>query len=208
MVFEIAGVNHFDPLGRQGLYSWLVGRVAKYASSPSFVGVEYHQEVFQAIKQQRPSFRTLINELWPDLGCRDAAVLADALAYEGDTHLAVVPTVPTVWLDPRALPESGAAVERYAELRLGMYRGFANAADGTLPFLMGLSKVARSIATNDIDFSRSAVFADRAAEAARSLGGSWSVLIVGNGHAMVPPSRSMRGILEGAGHLCLVESLC
>jgi hypothetical protein len=95
VILRIAGVNHFDPGGRQKLVKWLLSWSKKFGK-PAFVATEWDKEIFARVKTQRKEFERLIGDQWPPLSAGLSSVLTLSLAYEGDAYLEVFPDVPGV----------------------------------------------------------------------------------------------------------------
>lgn len=194
---HVVGINHFDPLIPPRLSSHLQALAQEHSSPPAFVGVEYAKKVFLEIKAQRPRFRELLRNTWPEMTSKDLEILADSLAYEGDRHLAIFPDSPTLWLEivRGVLPGT---IENYAENRLAMYRERG----GSDPSPARISQEIQRIAMDNFDLNRSATFAQTVLNGIRDLHGTWAITVTGSGHTRANRPGSMCQLLEASGVLC------
>ncbi len=117
----LAGVNHLDPLGRERLVERL-GRIADDGVRPEFAAVEYDPQHFSRIvDEQRPAFRRLLKQAWPDLDDAELDLLELSLGYEGDAHRAIFPKAEVVWLD-QGREEDSDVLETFARDTVVKYR--------------------------------------------------------------------------------------
>ena len=216
MKLYIAGVYHFDPLGRNNLRQWLQGLASANNGSPAFIATEWDENLFALIKGQRRTFRELAQKEWPNAASDLLDTLERSLGYEADTHTEFFPNVEVLWLDQGRQ----AIVERYAEGRLNMYRSYLEGEQLPTQSSMGLAKfsaVARQRADSseaerqrtqlfEEESERDTKFASLILERIAKGGGVWAIAIVGGRHASEGKG-SMRQLLEEQGQLCEVTVL-
>lgn len=199
----IAGINHFDPLGRERLRAWLTELAAGQPTSPSFVAVEFDPRHLEALRAQRPVFRAAVHAEWPDLPASDLDQHARSLGYEGDTHAEVFPDVETLWLDQGRAVEPG-TVAQHALQRVRALRYLARHNALMLPGVVS-EQVQAHTRPEVFSPERSRVFAERITARLGAGGGRWAVAIVGASHASDRFRNSMRSLLEQAGVRCDVR---
>ncbi len=208
MRLRVAGVNHNDVLGRDRLLAWLQKVCNEENSHPSFVAVEYNRSHFADIKSQRPLFRKLAAEVWPNSSKQVFDTIQDSLAYEGDLHELIFSGAETVWLDQGRLVDDPTRLSKYACDRLKIYRNFIKSER------LALSPEDFSTMSNaawkhreppqpdDRDFKFAEVLLDRFIRDQTD----WGIAIVGSDHASGVDG-SMVNRLEGEGVVCQVKQL-
>ena len=200
MKIYMIGINHNDPLGRDNLRNWLQILSNQNSDRPAFVAIEYDQQHFERIKAQRSDFLIKLQSTFLTIPLNDLIRLTQSLAYEGDTHIDVLPNVKTIWLDEdRQAYETD--IKNYAERRLGIYKSFLKHCKELT--LIELSKISWQVANPDSNPNRCEMFARRVIKEALNKIGHWAIIIVGANHVSSAPT-SMRSILEVAGFNCEV----
>lgn len=207
---EIAGILHFDPLCKQRLIRWLKEQALLPDVPLEFVAVEWDNELFELVKSQRLLMRKLVEETWLDAQPSFLDVFAEALAFEGDTHLKVFPTVETLWLDQRRIVNDRKIITNYVRERIEVYRSYL---PNPVPYLdqnvlEGMSCEAwrrvgkRQVGGTPRDFKFATLILERIKEARTG----WAIAIVGADHAS-ENSDSLRSRLENAGIHCFVVEM-
>src|SRR5258706_3158668 len=183
----IAGVNHFDPLCRVRLENWLRALLSSQSTPPSVVAVEWDEAIFNKVKSQRANVRVLATSRWPQSTVEFLNALEATVAFEADTHIPLMPGIPTVWLDQgRALPYSD-AIEKYAPDRIRIYDSYIPA--GTTTFDSSLLDTMSLEAWKQLDkggaseTDRDTIFADIITKHLGSEKSTWAIVIVGAKHA-------------------------
>lgn len=205
MLLRIAGINHFDPLGRRKLQDW----VARYANNPAlaFVATEWDQDIFERVRGQRQRFQQLAARRWPEFSPQLLEILSMSLGYEADSHTQSFPNSEILWLDQgrEANPED---INHYAEDRIQLYASFID--DGLdlaneEQMLLAMSERADQraagadgIGLRDQAFAR--LILDRVTH------DGWAMVIVGRRHAS-DSEGSMRRLLEEGRQRCEVALL-
>ncbi len=203
MVVVMVGVIHDDPLGRTDLLARLRALALRRSNPPAFVAVEYDQHHFRSIADQRPRFRSLIKTECDALTSAELDVYSHSLAYDGDSHYEVFPSVPVLWLDEgRKWCEND--LKKYPECQLAMYR---HRSDGELCNIEKLSCTMKAVtqrSTSSIpDWKvRNEKFSKRICDRILEVNGSWAIAITGKLHACNSVCGSMRQLLEAAGVNC------
>lgn len=210
MQIYIAGICHFDPLCRARLETWLRGLLASHSTQPSFVAVEWAEEIFNQVKSQRPGLRSRAISNWKSSTTAYLDVLEASLAFEADTHNAIFPNCQTIWLDQgRDLPYSD-ALKEYASERLKIYATYIPPAtknfDGDLLNIMSEKAWAESDKDRKGATDRDEKFAKIIIEHLSADTGAWAVVIVGINHARRDIDRMLYR-LEAAGFVCEVAEL-
>src|SRR5713226_4921616 len=95
----IAGVCHQDPKGKANLKKWLHDLSADNDGPPAFVGVEYNERTFAALRKQRPMLRERVKSLCPRASSDLLDALEQCLLYEPDAVADVFPDVEPLWLE-------------------------------------------------------------------------------------------------------------
>jgi hypothetical protein len=217
MRIHIAGVNHYDPLGRFQLERWFITLSKNEQGSPAFIAVEWSEPIYRAIQRQSHKMRALAFEEWPGITHETVSILQLSLAYEASSHSTVFPRTPILWLDAgREAEIDQDDIENYVEARFRMYRAFLKnktlerAGRGYLlerPFLTEISREAwaRSDQNQAVDKQRDTKWADLI------LGGlsnpqMWAAAVVGANHA-IRQAGSLRSILESYSVECYASIL-
>ena len=199
----VAGIHHFDPLCRGRLLNWLKSLNKSHEHSPIFVAVEWDKDLFGKVVPQRPLLYRLAKKEWPQSSSFFLTILSEAMAFEGDTHIEVFPTVPILWLDS-GRNVTLEIIEDYAKDRLNVYKSF-------LPFgvaklddkaLLIMSKEAWNRSNKPTQGnSRDTKFAKSIYEHNDQLRNCWAIAIVGTNHASSVQDY-MVSILIGQGIKC------
>lgn len=206
MDLYIAGVNHYDPMGRVRVADWLRDLARRREGGPAFVAVEFDETHFNTLRQQRTRYRNWIHRLWPDVPDKDLRLFEMSLGYEGDTHKESFANAEVVWLDNgrNVAPET---LDQHARLRLLTLRYFEQRNSLMLPGVV--SEQVQGYSRPDV-FSpeRSRVFAERLLPLLKPDRKGWAVAITGASHASDRFDNSMRSLLEAAGIPCEVRYFC
>jgi hypothetical protein len=206
MRLRIAGINHFDVLGRSELGQWL----AQYANEqpgPSFLAAEWDQAIFERVRDQRTHFRGLIAARWPGFSNDMLTTLEMSLAYEADSHLLLYPDLNILWLDARR-DANQVDVDQFAEDRLARYAELVGNdlnLENEQQVLTAMSEAADARFGGGVaDPRRDRRFVARIVRQARD--DEWAFVIVGRHHA-ADVEGSMRCLLEERDHVCEVTQL-
>jgi hypothetical protein len=209
MILRIAGINHFDPAGRQRLTDWLAFSSKKFGN-PAFVGTEWDRDIFARVKSQRGEFQGLISKQWPNLSPGLLKVLTLSLAYEADSHTEVLSDVEVVWLDEgRQAQEDD--IQNYARDRFAMYQRWLGGEvterdDSVILAKMSERAIGEAGRPPSVGNERDAKFADSILRRVGKGGGDWAVVIVGKFHALTYKG-AMRQLLEEKEQSCEVSPL-
>ena len=95
----LVGTAHYDLRGRESLIRTLKGFDQYSDSTPAFVGVEYSEEETLSRIASRPRIKKQFAEQWPDLTADELNQIAETYGYDADSHGAVFPDSPTLFLD-------------------------------------------------------------------------------------------------------------
>jgi len=206
MLLRIAGINHFDVLGRDKLEQWFAAFAAE-RPGPSFLATEWDPIIFARVREQRTHLRQLAAERWPGFSDALLNVLALSLGYEADSHLMSYPKVNVLWLD-QGREADQADIVHYADDRLALYARFignrANIVNED-ELQSAMSRAADNEAAGDGGIgARDRRFTDRIR--ARAQNNTWAFIIVGKRHA-ADEHGSMRRLLEQHGHVCQISLL-
>lgn len=206
MTLFIAGINHFDPMGRERVADWLCSLSALNRLPPTFVAVEFDRDLFEMLRAQRPRYREWIHALWPDVPETDLDHFESSLGYEGDTHLECFHGPAVIWLDEgRRLPPG--AIEAHARQRLEALRFFRARNALMLPGVVS-EQVQAYTRARAFSAERSRRFAERILEFIGTHGWNWGIAIVGAAHASDGFEGSMCSLLGKAGVPCRVRRFC
>ncbi len=202
----LAGVNHFDPMGREHVANWLCSLVERHSFPPSFVAVEFDSAVFETIRARRPFYRESIRRLWPAVPESDLEHFEHSLGYEGDVHLDCLHGTDVIWLDEgRALPAE--VVEQHVLQRLKVLRYFESRNSLMLPGVVS-EQVQPFTRAGVFSEDRSRRFAGRILARVSAQGWEWGIAITGASHASERFETSMRRLLEKAGIPCEARLFC
>jgi hypothetical protein len=206
MLLRIAGINHFDVLGRHKLRDWLT-RYSHEVEGPAFLATEWDQNIFETVRGQRQHCRRLAAQRWPNFSDELLDIVMMSLGYEADTHADLYPNIEILWLDQgREADERD--VNRYAEDRIHLYETLL--AEGEelrdqQEVLAGMSNAASRRAGGDGGIGvRDQNFARRILDRADDDG--WAIVIVGKNHT-ADVEGSMRRLLEQGEQRCEVVLL-
>ncbi len=206
-LIDVVGVVHQDPLGYPRLQGYLESLCSSREHKPDFVAVEYDQNYFKHIIDQRPKLRKLVEKEWPYLSAEDHTTLENSLGYEGDTHCRIFPDSSTVWLDKGRSDIKVEDVEQYAEHRIKMLRCCAaSMSQDPNGFLCRLSRKVCDAARANRDQpgnDRDKKFA----EMIRSQLKNYAVVIVGASHARLDVQDSFVSIVQDLGIRCRIHIL-
>ena len=210
MRVDVAAIAHFDPLCGDRLRTWLRTQLNSQSSPPAFVAVEWDKDMFTKVKSQRPVVRSLAASRWPQATDEFLNALEAAVAFEADTHVPLIPHVPTVWLDQdRALPYPD-AIETYAVDRITVYASYIPPSttrfDSSLLHAMSLEAWNRLGPRQEGGTERDPGFAEAIAKHLTSHAPAWSIAIVGANHASRDAGYMVQR-LEAAGISCEVSQL-
>jgi hypothetical protein len=196
MKLFLVGINHFDPLCRVKLSKWLQDVSKINSTPPSFIAVEWDENHFNLIKAQRKRFGELLKLESPDLSNDELEIFKNSLAYEGDTHIEIYPSVPIVWLDEGRVVNKE-KIECYAEGRLNIYKGHSRGQiKGSLQQISDSLKQSQQA---EIDLERSKIFAERIIAQITESNIDWAISITGQEHTNEEIPGSMRSLIKKAG---------
>jgi hypothetical protein len=210
MILRIVGVNHFDPLGRQGLCDWLK-QISQNYGRPTFVATEWDKDIFLRVKAQRKRFRRLLRGQWPNISEHLLGILELSLGYEGDSHEEIYPGMDVLWLDEgRDVPVED-AITKYAEDRLTRYRAYMGEGVCGCDDTSTLGKMSKAAALEagsppETGPDRDKRFADLILQKVKQSPDGWAVVIVGKDHATAIDG-SMACILDGEKLICEVAEV-
>lgn len=206
MTLFIAGINHFDPMGRERVADWFCELAAHHDTPPTFVAVEFDCELFERLRAQRPHYRACIQALWPDVPAGDLDLFERSLGYEGDTHLECFAGPDMIWLDEgRRLPPG--AVEAHTSQRVAALRFFEARNALMLPGVVS-EQVQAYTRARVFSTERSRAFAEHILDYIHTHDWSWGLAITGAAHACDEFADSMRSLLEQAGVPCCARMFC
>ncbi len=205
MLLRIAGINHFDVLGREKIERWLAN-YAQERPGPSFIATEWDQAIFDIVRGQRDRFRELAAERWPEFPNELLDTMAMSLGYEADSHMLSYPNLDVLWLDQGRDADQN-DLNRYAEDRLELYARFVGQGlnQPNRELLAAMSRAADQQAAGVSGIgARDLQFAQRILRRANEDG--WAATIVGRRHT-ADENGSMRRLLEEGGQRCEVTLL-
>ena len=195
MKIEIVGIIHFDPLCRDRYIDWLSIIGSKYKEPPFFIAIEWDENIFQKVKNQRSHFRELLKEKYPTSDEISIEKLTMTLAFEGDTHLEFFPITPILWLDNDVIINNQTIVDNYSEDRLKIYEGyFGDEKKLSNNNLLGLSitawrKLYYSVNSSSSNTNRDNKFFEFLTNNLDDKCDSWVIVIVGANHTKNDPGR-------------------
>ena len=206
MTLFIAGVNHFDPMGREHVANWLCSLADRNRSPPSFIAVEFDEDLFRMLSAQRAQYRRCIHALWPGIPEADLDQFEQSLGFEGDTHLECFYSTDMIWLDQgRTLPPG--TVEAHVRQRLATLKFFESRNALMLPGVVS-EQVQPYTRADTFSVERSRGFAERILGHIRDRVWNWGIAIIGASHASDRFDDSMRSLLERAGIHCETRIFC
>lgn len=206
MTLFIAGINHFDPMGRERLADWFCVLAEQYRAPPTFVAVEFDRDLFEMLRAQRPRYRESIHTLWPEVPEADLDHFERSLGYEGDTHLECFQGPDVIWLDQgRRLPPG--AITLHTQQRLAALRFFKARNALMLPGVVS-EQVQAYTRARAFSAERSRRFAEHILEYVRKRDWTWGIAIVGAAHASDEFEGSMCSLLGKAGISCRAHLFC
>ncbi len=123
----IAGINHFDPLGRTRIV-FLLEELRNKDFEPDCIAVEWDREKAELVIKQRDSsyFYNKMKYDFPSLSNKNIIALHDTIAYEVDSHVSLYPNLPIIWLDEGRndpIASDNDNIIKFAELRFKYYKG-------------------------------------------------------------------------------------
>jgi hypothetical protein len=206
MELFVAGIIHYDPLGRRRLRQWLSELLSQHNEPPSFVAVEWDSGHFGKIVAQRSRLADLVRAHWTAATEEFIQGLADAAGYEGDSHIPLLSDVETVWLDEgRVVREED--IEEFAELRFAKYRALAKGLDRfdakALEYMSNIAWKAAEPRNEDPD-PRDDIFAGRLFA---KLNNRCGIAIMGVNHTTDSPPGSAVDLLMHSGITCHVTKI-
>ena len=203
MLLRIAAINHNDPLGAGALVRWLTTISRTESEEPHFVAVEWDQDIFVAVKEQRVK-ASRFGTKWLAMSDQDWTQLVSSIGYEGDVWLQVYPNAAVLWLDQgREVPVD---LNQYVRTRLGIYEDWLDGIDGDM--LQAISNKAWMIAegnTETVDGIRDAKWSKLIEKESKGLDG-WAMLVVGADHLADVP-QSIASLLRASGHTLEIEKI-
>jgi len=206
MTLFIAGINHFDPMGRDRVADWLCALAEQHSAPPTFVAVEFDRDLFEMLRAQRPRYREWIHALWPEVPEADLDHFERSLGYEGDTHLECFHGPDVIWLDQgRRLPPG--AIKAHTQKRLAALQFFRARNALMLPGVVS-EQVQGYTRARAFSIERSRRFAERILEYIRRHDWTWGIAIVGAAHANDEFEDSMCSLLGKAGLRCRARLFC
>ncbi len=210
MKLLIASINHNDVLGRQRLIEWLKQKSDIESGLPEFVAVEWDNDIFSCVKAQRTLIGELVRKEWPSVSSSFVQAIQQSLAYEGDTHKDVFPSVKTIWLDSgREVTDETIVSQNYID-RMKIYKSFTRntCLDFSDNMLMNMSLEAWRQAGSPPPegTQRDIVFSNIIMSHIENIGSGWAIIIVGTIHGSLSPN-SMVSLLSKQGCNCLPEEL-
>ncbi|HEY60536.1 MAG TPA: hypothetical protein G4N92_07640 [Anaerolineae bacterium] len=187
MNISISAVHHFDPLCKQRLLKWLFFERSTHCHPPTFVAVEWDCQIFEQILKQRKIVYNLAKKRWPNATTKFLYALAEAVAYEGDTHMEVFPDIPTIWLDQGITIDDQTIITDYAKDRINVYVNLigdkiCNFDEETLHF-MSRRAWERSEFSNNRKTDRDDKFSSIIINKYVLNPNKWAIVIVGANHA-------------------------
>jgi hypothetical protein len=206
MQLFIAGINHYDPMGRERVAAWLSSLVAQHDDKPSFLAVEFDKKNFDVLRQYRNQYRKWIHTQWPEIPPADLHRYEKSLGYEGDVHEVCLPDIDVIWLDAGRTVDTE-LVDNHARCRLQSLHYLRQTNSLMLPGVVS-EQVGGLTRPEVFDPARSRRFADRILEHIRTKNSDWGIAIVGASHASESFTNSMRSLLEQAGLSCKTRIFC
>jgi len=208
MKIQLVGTCHNDPMGKVNLKQCFQQSTFSNGCMPTFVAVEYSEQQFIQIRSQRPQFRELICEAWPQAGRTFINALADSLAYEADTHTELWPDMETLWLQEG----DNRDVSAFAKQRLLVYKGYLNSPPQPWEDQRGIETLRENVwavatsAEQELT-EKDARWAELVKQKVSQCDDKWAVAVIGAAHTKNSPGW-FRNILETNGFKCEVtESL-
>ena len=97
----VIGVNHNDPLGREKISRILKEELTDFI--PDAIAVEWKKEIAYEVVRQRIVMKKVLSQQYPSADPNDLDLLANAMAFESDSHIKIYPNLPIIWLDQERL---------------------------------------------------------------------------------------------------------
>ncbi|MCK4823228.1 hypothetical protein KA005_46155 [bacterium] len=174
------------------------------------MAVEWDYQIFEIICKQRKNVYNLARKQWPSATQKFLNTLAEAVAYEGDTHMDVFPDIHTIWLDQGRTIRDQTIITDYAEDRINVYvnligNGIHDFDEETL-YLMSRKAWERSEFSNDGNIDRLCKFSSIIINKYVFNSNKWAIVIVGANHARKHQG-TMISDLENHGFHCEVSDL-
>jgi hypothetical protein len=213
MRMRIAGVHHNDVFGRRRLQEWLQGLKNLEKNPPSFVAVEYDENIFRIIQKQRTKFQALAAKGWPGSSQSVLKTIGNSLVYEGDLHESIFPCIETIWLDQGREIDDPTILSQYASDRLNIYKTYVKNCNlgepkallnATLEIMSTAAwkSFSEPLSSSERDYKFASIIVNRL-QNQRSI---WAIIIVGVNHASNVEG-SMVNLLNNEGIDCHVSRL-
>ena len=97
----VIGVNHNDPLGMEKISRILKEELTDFI--PDAIAVEWKKEIAYEVVRQRIVMKKVLSQQYPSADPNDLDLLANAMAFESDSHIKIYPDLPIIWLDQERL---------------------------------------------------------------------------------------------------------
>ena len=193
MKLYLIGVNHYDPLGRQYLSALLRDIGTSERLPPLWIAVEYDEQYHAGVVAQRPTLRRILLERAGPLTNERADMLAQAMGYDGDTHMEVFPGSETIWLDEgREVDPKGTA-----EYTFGTW--LWNSPNGLAADLQPLRKQLQEIADGRLDGKRDRSWINLLSKRMENSSAGWATVVVGSSHTDPRAPQSLASMLGKKG---------
>ena len=178
MKIYMYGINHFDPLCREKLYTNLESLSKSETSLPIFIGIEWDQSTHEKIVKQRKPFQELLES--EGITTETVSAMASTLGFEGDTHSPIFPNVRTLWLDSEREDAKADEINNFYVQRYKIYKSYLKNLQNPTEILEVLSKKAWEFSRISDNNYRDKKWFD---VIARNRGeNGWAIVIVGANH--------------------------
>ncbi len=192
----VIGVNHNDPLGREKISRILKEELTDFI--PDAIAVEWKKEIAYEVVRQRIVMKKVLSQQYPSADPNDLDLLANAMAFESDSHIKIYPNLPIIWLDQERLVDlSDDDVTNFYIYRKSYYDSIINIGINSISDISDY--VCRTMGTNGPS-ERDHMFYDLLQKEIEENGYKRIICIVGAYHANLIEEKRFANMLIRAGY--------
>ena len=192
----VIGVNHNDPLGREKISRILKEELTDFI--PDAIAVEWKKEIAYEVVRQRIVMKKVLSQQYPSADPNDLDLLANAMAFESDSHIKIYPNLPIIWLDQERLVDlSDDNVTNFYIYRKSYYDSIIKLGINSISDIS--SYVCRTMGTNGPS-ERDHMFYDLLQKEIEENGYKRIICIVGAYHANLIEEKRFANMLVRAGY--------
>ena len=190
------GVNHNDPLGRDKICSILKNELKDFV--PNAIAVEWKREIAYEVINQRKAMIEVLTQQYPNVELSDIKILANAMAFESDSHINIYPNLPVIWLDQeRGVDIYDDTVANYFVYRKSYYDAIINSGISSIE---EISIYVCSVMSSNIPSERDILFYNKLHKEIEENGYTKVICIVGASHADLSTEGSFANLFIKIGY--------